>query len=49
MKIEVSFFNTSVSVTKSVVPNSTLFDESLIKGVLNYNPDDVYPASPTSL
>lgn len=43
MKIEVSFSNTSVSVAKSVVPNSALFNESLIKGVLNYNTGDVVP------
>jgi len=43
MKIEVSFVNSSGFITKSTVPGSALFDESLIKGVLNYNPGDVVP------
>ena len=41
MKIEVIFSNTSGSVTKSLLPQSPLFGQSLIKGVLNYNPAEV--------
>jgi hypothetical protein len=43
MKIEVSFSNTSGSVAKSLLAQSALFDESLSKGVLNYNPGNVIP------
>jgi hypothetical protein len=43
MKIEVSFANKSGTVSKSLLPQAGLFDESLSKGVLNYNPGNVIP------
>jgi len=43
MKIEVTFSIAPGSATKSLVPQSALFNESLAKGVLNYNPGDVIP------
>ena len=41
MKIEVSFVPTTFIRSKSAYPESALFSESLSKGVLNYNPEDV--------
>ncbi len=41
MKIEVRFYNIVVTPSKSLSSESLLFNESLGKGVLNYNPDDV--------
>jgi hypothetical protein len=43
MKIEVIFQNSTGAVSKSLLPQSLLFGESLSKGILNYNPDDVIP------
>jgi hypothetical protein len=43
MTIEISFTSPDYSDTKSLFTESSLFDESLDKGVLNYNPDDVIP------
>ncbi len=41
MKIEVTFYNIVTTPSKSISSESLLFNESLGKGVLNYNPDDV--------
>jgi hypothetical protein len=43
MKIEVCFSKETGAVTKSLLPQSVLFDESLKKGILNYNPEDAIP------
>jgi len=41
MKVEIIFSHTPDFDTKSAWPESALFSESLTKGILNYNPDDV--------
>src|SRR5665648_565699 len=41
MKIEITFSYTGISESKSFFPESPIFNESLEKGVLNYNPGDV--------
>ncbi len=41
MKIEISFSYTSSSIAKSIFPKSALFNESLSRAVLNFNPEDV--------
>lgn len=43
MKIEITFSQTDNIRSKSLLPESVLFNESLNKGVLNYNPGDVVP------
>ncbi len=43
MKIEITFSYTENIESKALFPESTLFNESLDKGVLNYNPEDVIP------
>ena len=43
MKIEIFFSYTESVDSKSLVTKSALFDESLDKGVLNYDPGDVIP------
>ena len=43
MKIEISFSYSGKAVSKSLYPKSTLFNESLAKGVLNFNPATVIP------
>ncbi|MCX6326631.1 MAG: C25 family cysteine peptidase [Bacteroidia bacterium] len=43
MKIEITFSYPDNIVSKSLLPESALFNESLGKGVLNYNPRDVIP------
>jgi hypothetical protein len=41
MKIEITFIYTGISGTKSSLPESALFGESLDKSVLNYNKNEV--------
>ena len=43
MKIEITFSYTEKIESKALPPESALFNESLDKGVLNYNPEDVIP------
>lgn len=43
MKIEIIFNNTSVPVTKSIAAERSLFNQTLDKGILNYNPGQVVP------
>jgi hypothetical protein len=43
MKIEITFSNSGNILSKSLSPQTKLFTESLNKGVLNYNPDQVVP------
>jgi hypothetical protein len=43
MKIEIIFSNTGNIESKSFLPESALFNESLDKGVLNYNKGNVIP------
>lgn len=43
MKIEITFSNKGKVVSKSLFPESTLFNESLSKAVLDYNTGDVIP------
>jgi hypothetical protein len=43
MKIEIIFSYPDNFVAKSLMPESVLFNKSLNKGVLNYNPDNVIP------
>ena len=43
MKIEIIFSYSVNTPAKSLLPESTLFNESLNKGVLNYNPGEVIP------
>ena len=43
MKIEITFSYTDKTESKSLLPESALFNESLNKSVLNYNADDVIP------
>ncbi len=41
MKIEISFSQGGINTSKSLFPESALFNETLSKGVLNYYPKDV--------
>jgi hypothetical protein len=41
MKIEISFNYINGPASKSLIPETALFNESLAKGVINYNPEDV--------
>jgi hypothetical protein len=43
MKIEISFIPDGSALSKSQIPESKLFNETIGKGVLNYNPDNVVP------
>lgn len=43
MKIEILFSESEKSVSRSQVSESALFSQSLEKGVVNYNPDEVVP------
>jgi hypothetical protein len=43
MKIEISFVPEGSTSSKSQIPESRLFNETIGKGVLNYNPDNVVP------
>lgn len=43
MKIEINFSYSGIAVTKSFNSESVLFNESLARGVLNYNPGTVIP------
>jgi hypothetical protein len=43
MKIEITFSYPDYPVNKSLIPESALFNETLDKSVLNYNPGDVIP------
>ena len=43
MKIEITFSNSGSIISKSLSAQSVLFDESLDKGVLNFNPGQVIP------
>ena len=43
MKIEITFSSSIVSLSKSLVPEGTLMNESLSKGVLNFDPGEVVP------
>jgi hypothetical protein len=43
MKIEITFTNSGTIVSKSLSRQSTLFNESLDKGILNFNPGQVVP------
>ncbi len=43
MKIDIKFSYSGGPVTRSLLSGSELLNESLTKGVLNYNPDEVIP------
>jgi hypothetical protein len=43
MKIEISFTSSNGPSSKSLLPETALFNESLSKGVINYNPEAVVP------
>ena len=43
MKIEITFSNSANLISKSLSAQSTLFNETLDKGVLNFNPGQVIP------
>ena len=43
MKVVITFIPQGTSASKSAIPESRLFGETLEKGVLNYNPDNVPP------
>jgi len=43
MKIEITFSDTGKSVSKSLFSESALFNETLDKGLLDYNPGNVVP------
>ena len=43
MKIEISFVPDGTTSSKSLIPESRLFSETIGKGVLNYNPENVVP------
>ncbi len=43
MKIEIIFSYAAEAVSKSLSISSALFNESLTKGILNYNPEEVIP------
>jgi len=43
MKIEISYTYKNSPASKSLLPQTALFNESLSKGVINYNPGDVVP------
>ncbi|MGD0341259.1 MAG: C25 family cysteine peptidase, partial [Bacteroidales bacterium] len=43
MTVEITFVPDGTGTFKSPIPESRLFNETIGKGVLNYNPDDVVP------
>jgi len=43
MKIEITFVPDGKASSKSAIPESRLFSETIGKGVLNYNPENVVP------
>ena len=43
MKIEIIFKGAGNDDSKALFPESPLFNETLVKGILNYNPDSVMP------
>lgn len=43
MKIEITFVPDGTASSKSSIPESRLFNETVGKGVLNYNPENVVP------
>jgi Peptidase family C25./Propeptide_C25. len=43
MKIEIIFVPDATTSSKSAIPESRLFSETIGKGVLNYNPENVVP------
>jgi Peptidase family C25./Propeptide_C25. len=43
MKIEITFVPDGTSASKASIPESKLFNETIGKGVLNYNPENVVP------
>jgi hypothetical protein len=43
MKVEILFSYSAAAVSRSLTAGSTLFNESLTKGILNFNPDEVIP------
>ena len=43
MKVEISFIGAGTDDSKALFPESSLFNETLSKGILNYNPDSVIP------
>jgi hypothetical protein len=43
MKIVIAFVPDGTSSSKSLIPESKLFNETIGKGILNYNPDNVVP------
>ncbi len=43
MKVEISFSSSAGITVKSLLPESASFNESLIKGVINYNSKEVIP------
>jgi hypothetical protein len=43
MRIEITFSNSVINASKTITSQPRLFDESLDKGVLNYNPGQVIP------
>lgn len=43
MKVVITFVPDGTSSSKSLIPESMLFNETIDKGILNYNPDNVVP------